>query len=58
MTARGGPQLPWQRFEAAAALVKHLRQRQTDQLTANNDPAGSVAMDGRLTLVFAALTTG
>jgi predicted ATPase len=29
VTARGGPQLPWQRLEAAAALVKHLRQRQT-----------------------------
>lgn len=33
MTARGGPQLPWQRLEAAAALVKQVCDRDKDQST-------------------------
>jgi len=56
---RGGPQLPWQRLEAAAALIKQVCDRDNQIVDGEDyDPADSVAMDGSLIMVFVALTIG
>jgi hypothetical protein len=49
VTTRGGPQLPWQRLEADAALVKQVCDRIRNKVDCeHNATSDSVAMDGRL----------
>jgi hypothetical protein len=59
VTARGGPQLPWQRLEADAALVKQVCDRARNKVDREyNATSDSVAMDGRLISDFVELTIG